>query len=82
MKRQRELTLLDSKKNRKRIINGFYIFLVALIVVDFFIPAHGHFPWEEVPGFFAVYGFIGCVGLIFIAKGLRWLVRRREDYYD
>ena len=26
--------------------------------------------------------FIGCVGLIFIAKGLRLLVKRKENYYD
>jgi hypothetical protein len=32
--------------------------------------------------FFAVYGFISCVSLIFIAKALRLLVKRKEDYYD
>ena len=60
----------------------FYAFLAVLLVVEFVIPKHGHFPWEEAPGFYAAYGFIGCVGLIFVAKLLRRLVRRKEDYYD
>jgi hypothetical protein len=54
----------------------------VLLVIDFFIPKHGHFPWEDAWGFYAAYGFIGCVALIFIAKGLRLLVKRREGYYD
>ena len=73
---------LDSPRTRARIRGGFYAFLVILIVVDLLTPKQGHFPWEEAPGFYAVYGFIGCVSLIFIAKGLRFLVKRKEDYYD
>jgi hypothetical protein len=53
-----------------------------LLAIDLFIPKHGHFAWEEAPFFFAVYGFIGCVSLIFIAKVLRLLVKRKENYYD
>ncbi|MCP3951483.1 MAG: hypothetical protein GY697_04600 [Desulfobacterales bacterium] len=60
----------------------FYISLAVLLAIDPFIPKHSHFAWEEVPGFFAAYGFIGCVSLIFIAKGLRALVKKKEDYYD
>ena len=82
MKDKSEITFLDSKKTRKRIINGFYISLVVLLLIECFVPAHGHFPWEQAPGFYAVYGFIGCVSLIFVAKGLRLLVKRKEDYYD
>ena len=82
MKPQREITILDAPKNRARVRKGFYVSLLILLVVEIFISKHGHFPWEEAYGFYAVYGFIGCVSLIFIAKGLRWLVKRREDYYD
>ncbi len=77
-----ELTFLDSPKNRQRVRKYFYISLVLLLAIDLFIPKHGHFAWEEAPFFFAVYGFIGCVSLIFIAKVLRLLVKRKEDYYD
>jgi membrane protease YdiL (CAAX protease family) len=82
MKARHELTLFDSPKNTARVRKYFYIVLVILLVVDFFIPKHGHFPWERAYAFYAVYGFIGCVSLIFIAKGLRWLVKRKEGYYD
>jgi len=82
MKTQREITLLDSPKNRARVRKYFYISLLILLVIEFFVPKHGHFSWEEAHGFYAVYGFIGCVSLIFIARGLRWLVKRKEDYYD
>ena len=82
MKKQREITLLDSPKNRRRIRQYFYAALLVLLVIDFFVSKHGHFPWENAPGFYAVYGFIGCISLIFIAKLLRMLVKRKEDYYD
>ncbi len=82
MNKPREITILDSPKNRQRLLKYFYFSLAALLAIDFFIAKHGHFPWERAPGFYAVYGFIGCVSLIFIAKGLRLLVKREEDYYD
>ncbi len=79
---KKELTFLDSARNQKRVRTFFYIALVLLLAIDPFIPKHGHFAWEEVPCFFAAYGFIGCVSLIFVAKGLRALVKKKEDYYD
>ena len=82
MKPKQELTFLDSPQNRRRIRKYFYISLVLLLSLDLLIPKHGHFAWEEAPFFCAVYGFIGCVSLIFIAKVLRFLVKRKEDYYD
>jgi len=82
MKLKKELTFLDSQKNRNRVRFYFYISLVVLLIADFFIHKHGHFPWETRPEFFAVYGFIACVSLIFIAKILRFIVKRKEDYYD
>lgn len=79
---RRPIAFLDAPQNRRLVIRLFYVVLAVLLVIDFFIPKHGHFPWENAPAFYAVYGFIGCVALIFIAKGLRRLVRRDEDYYD
>jgi hypothetical protein len=60
---------------------AFYLLLLVLLIIDYFLPKHGHFPWEEAFAFYAVYGFVGCVSLIFVAKGLRRLVKRKEDYY-
>ena len=77
----KELNFLDKPKNRKRVLRYFFLSLALLIVIDFFIHKHVEFPWEGAPVFYAVYGFTACVSLIFIAKLLRFLVKRDEDYY-
>lgn len=86
MKPARQFNFFDSPERQKRFRTFFYICLCLLLVIDlaafFFMERHGHFPWEEVPFFNAVYGFTACVALIFIAKLLRWLVKRKEGYYD
>jgi len=82
MKSKKELTFLDSPKNKAKVRKYFYFSLIILLIADFFLPKHGHFSWETAPGFYAVYGFIACVSLIFVAKLLRLLVKRKEDYYD
>ena len=82
MKPQKELTFLDSETNRLKGRKYFYISLVALLIIDFFVHKHTHFSWENAPCFYAVYGFIACVSLIFVAKLLRLLVKREEGYYE
>ena len=77
----KELSFLDKPENKKRVIRYFFISLGILIVIDFFIHKHAEFPWEAAPAFYAVYGFTACVSLIFIAKLLRFIVKRDEDYY-
>ena len=82
MKPKKELSFLDSEKTQSKLRKYFYITLIFLLFLDLFIPKHGHFAWENAPNFYAVYGFIACVSLIFVAKLLRLLVKRKEDYYD
>ena len=78
----KEFNFLDKPKNRKRILKYFFLSLVLLIAIDLFIHKHVEFPWEAAPSFYAVYGFTACVFLYFIAKLLRFLVKRDEDYYQ
>jgi uncharacterized membrane protein len=82
MKKGKELSFLDPPENRKKVIMYLYIALLILFIIDFFIHKHGHFSWETAPEFFAVYGFIAAFILIFIAKVLRLIVKRKEGYYD
>ena len=79
---KKELKIFDKPENVKRLLLGFYASLVALLIADFFIHKHPEFPWEGAPVFFAAYGFVSCVLLIFIAKVLRMVVKRSEDYYE
>ncbi len=73
----------DKPQNVKRVLMGFYIFLVLLIVVDLFIPKHPFFPWEGYPSFYAVYGFIAYIIIVLGSSYiLRKLFKRKEDYYD
>lgn len=64
--------------------NLFYISLVLSLIIGLFIhPDHAVFWWEKIPGFYAVYGFIGCVLIVLVSKelGHYWL-QKPEDYYD
>ncbi|MBU4563446.1 MAG: hypothetical protein KMY53_12915 [Desulfarculus sp.] len=78
----RELKIFDKAVNVKRLLICLYVFLAGLLVADFFISKHGHFSWENAPEFYAVYGFLCYLALIVLAKALRRIIKRREDYYD
>jgi len=79
---KKELKIFDNPRNVKRLLAVFYACLIVLLIVDFFIHKHGDFPWEKAPDFFAVYGYVSCVLLIFIAKLMRIFIKRDEKYYD
>ncbi len=74
--------LFDKPKNVSRLLNGFYVICVLLVIADFIVHRHIGFGWEEIPAFYAIYGFAACVVLVVIAKKMRKIVMRKEDYYD
>ncbi|MDY6854081.1 MAG: hypothetical protein SWO11_05135 [Thermodesulfobacteriota bacterium] len=80
--KKRELTFFDMPKNRNVVVRLLYAVLLVLLIIDLFVHRHGDFHWEESLGFFAAYGFVACVVLVFAAKILRIIVERKEDYYD
>ena len=51
-------------------------------VADAFYQKHAYFSAENWFGFYALYGFFMCVGLVLAAKVMRILLMRGEDYYD
>ncbi len=79
---KKELTIFDNPKNVKKLLVIFYCSLVILLISEFFIHPHPAFSFEHVKGFSAVYGFFSCVLLIFLAKILRLIVMKKENYYD
>lgn len=79
---KKELRFFDNQKNVRRFLLVFYISLGVLLAVDPFIHKHAEFGWETSPGFFAAYGFVSCVMLIFVARVLRHFIMRDENYYN
>ena len=74
--------LFDNPRNVNRLLRGFYVICVLLVIIDFVVHRHIVMDWEEVPAFYALYGFAACVLLVLLAKSMRKVVMRKEDYYD
>ncbi len=72
----------DKPKNVKRLFMAFYVLCAVLVVAGFFLEQEHHHPWENLPAFYPLYGFVGIVVLVYVAKLLRRIAMRSEDYYD
>ena len=78
--------LIEFLRNRlKAVIWVCCAVLALLVLVDALLISkeHAHTGAEHFPGFWSVFGFIGCVVIILFSK---WFGHRgimtREDYYD
>ena len=65
----------------------FYVCLFFSIAAGFFVHLYlhpqGHFLWERLPVFSAVYGFIGCIVIILVSRAIgHLLLLKDEDYYE
>ncbi|MBU1565238.1 MAG: hypothetical protein KJ630_06380 [Proteobacteria bacterium] len=74
--------IFDKPGNVQRVLYALYGCCAALFILDFIIHRHKIHPWEGLLGFYAVYGFVGCVVLVLVAKWMRLFLMRDEDYYD
>jgi len=60
----------------------FYICCVILLVLDFIVHRHIYTDIEKIPAFYALFGSISCAALLLIAKLVRKLLMRDEEYYE
>jgi hypothetical protein len=64
----------------------YFFFLVVSLILDFFWlyahVFHYHFSFQYLPQFFALFGLIGCMLLILIAKGMGFFIVVDEEYYQ
>lgn len=61
---------------------GLCLLCTALLLADFFYHKHGHFDFEQIPGFYGIYGFLAYCAIVLSAKQLRKVLKREENYYD
>lgn len=79
---------LDELKNLALLKKLFYASLVVLILLELILMGirETHLSLAhiaEFPAFHAIFGFVGCVVMVFVVKflGHQWLMKE-EDYYD
>jgi len=73
---------LDDPKNVRRLVWALGALCALVFVGDAFYEKHAEFSVEYLFGFYAIFGFLAYVGLIFAAKGLRKIIKRQDDFYD
>ena len=73
---------LDEPRNVKRLWRGFLVVLALTVIAEFFVELHPHFAVERIFGFNAWFGFLSCVAMIAVAKGLALFLKRRDTYYE
>lgn len=64
----------------------YFVGLVVSLILDFFWlylhVFHYHFSFQYLPQFFALFGLLGCMLLILIAKAMGIFIVVDEDYYQ
>lgn len=78
----KEQHLFDNPQNIKRVLRGLYVVCAILFILDFVLHRHVAHPWDSLWGFYPIYGFVACVLLVLIAKWMRTILMRPQDYYD
>ena len=74
---------LDESGNIRKIIYALVFINIVIVIAGEFIHKHGHFDVElQVPGFYAIFGFVAYCSIIAGAVTLRKFIKREEDYYD
>jgi hypothetical protein len=72
----------DKPQNVTLILRVFYVICALLVIADFVVHRHIYVEFEKIPTFYAAYGFIACVVLVVIAKEMRRVFMKPENYYD
>lgn len=80
--------LIEWLRQRLKLLVRVGIGVLALLVVIDALPVlvdkeHAHTAAERWPGFWAVFGFVGCALIVFLSKAFGHAgIMKREEYYD
>ena len=66
----------------KLLVIALSVVCAGLLSADFLIDKHAVFAFEDWFGFYAGFGFLAYLGIVFSAIGLRKIIKRDENYYD
>ena len=55
--------------------------LAITVLLQFAIKVKGYFGVDGWLGFGAAFGFLSCLAMVLVAKGLGFVLKRDEDYY-
>ena len=72
----------DRPENVTKIFRALIAACVLVAIIGLFAGGHGEMVLQHIPLFYAVFGFVAFVFIVFAGKFLRKLVMRDEDYYD
>ena len=74
--------VFDNPRNVKRVVYALLTACSISFLAELFVHRHLDHPWESLFDFYSFYGFFACVMLVLIAKAMRGILMRSEDYYD
>ncbi len=67
--------------NGRQTAIGAIVGIVTLALPLVFHVEH-HFPWDDIPGFYAIYGAVGCGALVVVSKWVgRVLLVKPPDWW-
>lgn len=73
---------LVRKSTIKGLWIGGYLLLAVLTLLDLTLHPHPYFGVDGSFGFYSWYGFLTCAAMVVGAKGLGYILKRKDTYYD
>jgi hypothetical protein len=57
--------------------------VISLVLEFTYLADYDAHWWNQIPGFYIIWGFLGCVAIIYVSKWLgKLFIFRNEQYYD
>lgn len=73
---------LDDSKNVDKIFWTLIGICAVLIVVEPFYHKHPYLGFDGMFGFYAFFGFLAALILVFLGRFISLLLARKDDFYD
>jgi len=73
---------LDDMRNVHKVFWALVVLCAVLLLADALYEKHVILSFEKWFGFYGLFGFFGSFALVLIARELRKILMRDEDYYD